>query len=477
MLHLIIAVLTVIVTVAILHCYFRQAHRSEHRKILQAFHEDDQSDDKDVRSDKKQDLTTKERIEKYISDPQLQDTYKKLRTGAESIVERASVLTEIERDSSLLARFPDVAKSLGKVAKLSNNIIPAGRALGVFVDMACEFGFIDKNSELRKMHDEMNGVKEEVHNGFEELKTIIDQQRFLQLHEKWQAKVQVFKQNLNSGEHLFYERIGRMVMEYSPDEIISDLKQMHNIITGQSTFDSTPLFIKLARCGNTLEGEKFDKFMVKILLQFQSTMVLQIDVVRMLRSFLAYNEQDAIFASDVEGIFKDLACQLSHHDPVAYYDWYIRFKLYGGTFSLSTVKWKDRYIYMQKTHWGNVKGLDGHHPGDQGVFIIKPHYEGDTYIISPVMWQNWRMYMQQDLEGDVCGCEGNPGEQGHWRFTLKKFNESAEESSFLVSTAKWPTWNMYMRDNAFKNVRGFNGDPGDQGHFIMTRTDIVLNNY
>ena len=83
-------------------------------------------------------------------------------------------------------------------------------------------------------------MKWEVSKGFEELKYKIDQQEFLQLHKKWEAKVQDFEQNIINKGHSFYQRINTMVTTCSANDIVKDLKLMHNIISGQSTIYPTP---------------------------------------------------------------------------------------------------------------------------------------------------------------------------------------------------------------------------------------------
>jgi hypothetical protein len=134
----------------------------------------------------------------------------------------------------------------------------------------------------------------------------------------------------------------------------------------------------------------------------------------------------------------------------------------GGVFRMSTVKWPNWYVYMESSKEGNARGWGGV-PGYQGEFVFTPHGEDNLYLISPKSWPTWHLYMEDDRTGNVRGKEGSdPGEQGHWRIKPR------HDGSFMLSTAKWEHWHMYMQDNAVGNVRGYGGDPGPQGHFVLS---------
>ena len=40
--------------------------------------------------------------------------------------------------------------------------------------------------------------------------------------------------------------------------------------------------------------------------------------------------------------------------------------------------------------------------------------EAYYYILSPEKWHNWGVYMENNKEGNVRGWNGDPGPQGHW---------------------------------------------------------------
>ena len=78
--------------------------------------------------------------------------------------------------------------------------------------------------------------------------------------------------------------------------------------------------------------------------------------------------------------------------------------------------------------------------------------------------------MQNNKDGNVRGWNGDPGPQGHWKFTQKGTVTIGNEvvPTFVFTSVKWPNWFMYMQKNKEGNIRGWNGDPGPQGYFIMT---------
>ena len=146
-----------------------------------------------------------------------------------------------------------------------------------------------------------------------------------------------------------------------------------------------------------------------------------------------------------------------------------------GAVRISTQKWMDWYVYMQDNSEGNVRGWKGD-PGQQGHFVFtkvaQPSPDGTVrYLVSPKEWPNWYMYMQNNGDGNVRGWPGDPGEQGHWIITRKGtvIVGGREIPTYVLHTERWPGWYMYMQDNAAGNVGGWNGDPGIQGYFIFER--------
>ncbi len=148
--------------------------------------------------------------------------------------------------------------------------------------------------------------------------------------EKLEANVSIFERNVAASAtkvDILHKNLQLMVANYHPAQIVADLKQMHNLIAGNTPFGK-PLFEQLAEEGISLEGKKLDDF-IPILLQFQVVVALEVRAVRMLRSFIALEEQDTVFANNMQAIFKDLADQRSKYDPVAIFEWYLNFKAFG----------------------------------------------------------------------------------------------------------------------------------------------------
>eukprot|EP00747_Dinoflagellata_sp_TGD_P014182 gnl/TRDRNA2_/TRDRNA2_123232_c1_seq1.p1 gnl/TRDRNA2_/TRDRNA2_123232_c1~~gnl/TRDRNA2_/TRDRNA2_123232_c1_seq1.p1 ORF type:complete len:223 (+),score=30.37 gnl/TRDRNA2_/TRDRNA2_123232_c1_seq1:26-670(+) len=74
--------------------------------------------------------------------------------------------------------------------------------------------------------------------------------------------------------------------------------------------------------------------------------------------------------------------------------------------------------------------------------------------------------MQDVGDGNVRTWDGDPGPQGHWLISV---NPLSDETTFRMVTMKWPNWYMYMQDKGDGNVRGWEEDPGEQGWFILRR--------
>ena len=81
------------------------------------------------------------------------------------------------------------------------------------------------------------------------------------------------------------------------------------------------------------------------------------------------------------------------------------------------------------------------------------------------------MYMEDNDEGNVSGFKGDPGPQGHWTVTDvgTVTIDGKTVKTYDLATVKWPNWFIYMEDNKEGNIRGWNGDPGSQGYFIIVK--------
>ena len=111
-------------------------------------------------------------------------------------------------------------------------------------------------------------------------------------------------------------------------------------------------------------------------------------------------------------------------------------------------------------------------PGPQGHWLWT-EIPGtlDTYFIGSEQWPDCYMYMEDNDKGNVSGFKGDPGLQGHWTVTdigtVTIDGKTVE--TYVLATVKWPNWFIYMEDNKEGNIRGWNGDPGSQGHFIIEK--------
>lgn len=119
------------------------------------------------------------------------------------------------------------------------------------------------------------------------------------------------------------------------------------------------------------------------------------------------------------------------------------------------------FMYMQDKGDGNVRAWKGD-PGVQGHLLFTKRAGDTSFLLSTKKWPNWYVYMQDQGDGNVRGWEGDPGPQGHFLIKAHPY-----KSCYLLSTKQWPDWYMYMQDQGDGNVRGWEGDPGDQGCWDM----------
>ena len=74
--------------------------------------------------------------------------------------------------------------------------------------------------------------------------------------------------------------------------------------------------------------------------------------------------------------------------------------------------------------------------------------------------------MQNFEDANCRGWDGEPGPQGEWKLT-----KSEEGDFYYLTPAEWPDYYCYMQNTDDCNVRGWSGEPGPQGHWIITKIE------
>ena len=301
-------------------------------------------------------------------------------------------------ESLLIKNAPALAAKIGMITNFAKALGPTRVALGMGVNLMVAFGLLEDatTKKLDEISSQIKELRDDVKKGFESIKKHLKIERalkhFLDIHDKLHAKVNLYeKAVVHEGitdADVFYQLLEDMVKDYPPLEVITDLQQMHLLITGEAEFcDGRPLYEQLAEEGNELEGEEVDQFIFTLLFQFQTVICLEIRAICMLRSFITCEEADVKHSKRLQAVFENLAQQIGKHDPFQSYEWYLNFRAIGGTFLMSTRKWPEYYLYMS-SFMNNLCASQGSHEGDRGIFIITPCNDG-TYLISPKKWSHY----------------------------------------------------------------------------------------
>ena len=145
------------------------------------------------------------------------------------------------------------------------------------------------------------------------------------------------------------------------------------------------------------------------------------------------------------------------------WDWDDAFQRNEGMFRfrMTTVARPGWFVAMQNFPEYNLRGcLKELPPGPLGIFIAK-YISSGKFLLSTEQWPNMYIYMHDNKTGSVRGWNGNPGSQGHWQFTrIRKY-------TYIMSTAKWPDVYAYMQDTKDAYIMGARNNPGDKGEFIL----------
>ena len=91
--------------------------------------------------------------------------------------------------------------------------------------------------------------------------------------------------------------------------------------------------------------------------------------------------------------------------------------------------------------------------------------DGSYFLLSPIKWPEKYLYIQNNGEGNGRGWQGDPGPQGHFQFHKTK------EGHYWIVTKQWPLHFVYMQADKTGNVRTWDGLPGEQGEFIIKKVE------
>lgn len=403
--------------------------------------------------------TPASKLSNYVSKSDIKTLHDGFSATAEVIKEANAVMKFLNSDETkqLLTKFlPKIASQLSKVASFASFLGPAGVAVSLVVDILSIFGIFSTDDQvmklLEKISNQIEELRDDIKQGFKEIKTKLDTNlilgQFLAVRNKVAASVEIYEQNVaaiqalhekrsKADEELFYQRLADMVRGYPPNEVIHDLKLMHNIITGKTYF-AQPLFNQVAEEMIAVEGDDFDKFMVTLFSQFQLVIALQIRAVRMLRSFLVFTETEQRYGIDLEAIFTGIGKQRRDFNPASIFDWYINFKLKGGTFEIRCME-PSKVLFVKSNHYVYGKFEE---PGISAHFTLKP-VEGGAFLVSSQQYPDNFMRLESDEDnGDVTSTTDLNDIKCHWYFHVKDMQNKV----FKLCTEKWPQRYIYFKD-------------------------------
>ena len=419
-----------------------------------------------------------ERVQAYLSEHRgvypcvnfYQETKKM--DGANRLVKELTsqnVLDSLDRTAS-----PDFASGFKNVGKIVGLLGRAGDHLGLGTDLLVAFGFKEKRvmKELDELSKNISLMGQEM-----DKPDLLTQSkstslwRFWLIHDKVLSTVLQFEQSVVHDHHplpgsdrdreTYCKRLGHMVQAYSPTQVIIDLRHMHCLIMGEPGFGK-PLFKQLAEEACMLENEELDKFLGPFLFFFQSVIALQVRAVRMLLSFIMYEQEDtAIYERDLVAIAKNVVLQMGERsNPVYQFKWYINFKAFGEQNAIiASVKWPGWYAYVDNT--SNMRGWK-ETAGEQGLFKIEPHH-GGTFLITTGCWKDYYVYMDSSAFSNVRACKGDPGNQGYWKINFKDISTR----TFTLTPVEYPNYYMHMESNAWGNLSGKKDELDDSCYFKL----------
>ena len=403
-----------------------------------------------------------DKFKKYVAKEEVKEIYAALEVGAkvlDTTNNTIKFLSKPEVKKALVKVSPDLAEVVGKASCIAKALGPAGMVLGKGIDLFVAMGLAQDATmaKLDEISSQIDALRSEVEQGFQNLKAFIkstvELNRFLQTYDTMLTNVLKYEKLISSPEKntpdLFMRKMKLMVDTYSPSQIVHDLEKMHNLIAGKTGMGD-PLFEVLSREVNAYKGKDVDQFIANLILKFQTVIGVEMRAVRMLRSFVAFTEEDVAFLDSIESIFRNIADQRREYDPGTKFEWYLKFMATGGVVKMKSTKWPEYNLTMshfeEKRLSGYAKEID-----ENGVFIITPHSEGGKFLISTKEHPKRYLYMENGVfTSNIVQwvTDEDPGPQGHWNFIIKNF----QARSFTLTTCKWPEWFVYMTTNVLQRT-------------------------
>ena len=402
-----------------------------------------------------------EKFEGYVAKSEVKEVYTVMKRCAQLLDASNHAIKYLSNETvqdSITKHYPAFL-NITKATGLAQILGPAGTALGVGVDLMVKTGLVEDAfmSKLNEISRKVEQLRSDVERGFQSLKVQfkITQalESFLPVYNKLIKNIRIYEEMPDKDQSTYLRRLALMVKDYSPNKIIRDLCQLHALIVGRDGFCSRkPLFKQLEEELNGLKGKDADEFIANLLLQFQTVIGVQVRAIRMLRTFVAHCRDDVTFCEEMRVIFNNLAYQRQVCDPALKYGQYVRFMAVGGKIALIPQAHPDTQVYMEKIPFYNLL-IEGAMLGiraeaefrkcdlyaKKGVLIAKRHQQHkDTFLISSKMWPDYYLYIMNTPVGEVAACKGDPGPQGHWKFTAVDIREGV----FTLSTQKWPNYHL-----------------------------------
>ena len=394
----------------------------------------------------------KKSLKKYIDSADVKKLFVDFGVSAVKVISNSQsrAMKVLTKASGMEDAFSStMALHLGRVAKAAQLVRPAGKALGNAVDLLFLFGLSPMEEPLFKKLNELSMVvdslREDMKNGFQsvtaQLNTHLAQGKMLTVYNRLLTRVQEFETAAGTDRNHFYQFLERLSRAYDPQNLLSDLKQLNDIIVGGP--HSSPLFKEMCKFCDTLEGSEFDQCMIIVFSSFYDAVALQIRGIRMLRSLLVFAREDASHGTAVKELFNNVSNQLRYHDPVPSFEWYINLKLFGGTFYLKCAK-NDHYIYSDEDYIrGRMNPKDGY-----SIFTLVPCSDSNGgFKVLARSTPNYSWFLDRGTSSRyVKTSDDKEDKRAQWLFSISGGRAGRK---FMLSTVNWPTRYVYLADNGY----------------------------
>ncbi|CAC5409418.1 unnamed protein product [Mytilus coruscus] len=141
-------------------------------------------------------------------------------------------------------------------------------------------------------------------------------------------------------------------------------------------------------------------------------------------------------------------------------------ELHNKRFAMRPQKWVECWTVMANNPWGTVWSTNKPDDKQSLLFNFKTISSVDnTFLISSVRWPSWYVYMKD--ANSLRGQSEKTGPKREWKIVR------LQDGKYMMCSKKWPCKFTFMKDAALGEVLAAYGNPGPSGYWDLIHENEI----